>query len=76
MISMSAFNDCVNYVWEIKWKDGRTALYKKYKEKYVEEEFPWFRGESDIDYDLIPELYRESAYKNKNEIPTDKQIYK
>jgi hypothetical protein len=37
----------------------------------VEEEFPWFRG-SNIEDDLMPCLYRESAYKNGK--PTDKQI--
>jgi hypothetical protein len=54
--SVSSFSDCVRYVWESKWREGRDTLQRKYPE-YIEEEFPWFRGVRSIEYDLIPGLY-------------------
>jgi hypothetical protein len=65
--SISAFSDCVNYVWNIKWRDGRNKLHKKYPQ-YIEEEFPWFRGVCDIKHDLIPGLYWLFKSKNKKQI--------
>ena len=62
--SVSAFSDCVKYVWDIKWKKRRDRLHKKYPE-YTEEEFPWFRGVSNIEHDLIPGLYW--LFKSKKE---------
>ncbi|GEM_PF-1104715 len=65
--SISAFSDCVNYVWNKKWKERRKTLKKKYPQ-YIEEEFPWFRGVCDIEHDLIPGLYWLFKSKNKKQI--------
>jgi hypothetical protein len=65
--SISAFGDCVNYVWNNKWREGRNKLQKKYPQ-YIEEEFPWFRGVYDINHDLIPGLYWLFKSKNKRQI--------
>ena len=54
--SISDFSDCVKYVWDIKWREGRKKLKKQYPQ-YIEEEFPWFRGVDSIDYPLMPGLY-------------------
>jgi hypothetical protein len=61
--SISDFSDCVKYVWDIKWREGRDALRKQYPE-YIEEEFPWFRGVDNIDYHLMPGLYRLSQFNS------------
>jgi hypothetical protein len=65
--SISAFNDCVNYVWKVKWREGRATLHKKYPQ-YTEEEFPWFRGVCDTNHGLIPGLYWLFKSKNSRQI--------
>lgn len=62
--SVSALSDCVKYVWDVMWREGRDRLRNKYPE-YTEEEFPWFRGVGNLDHDLIPGLYW--LFKSKKE---------
>lgn len=65
--SISAFSDCVKYVWDIKWREGRDKLHKKYPQ-YIEEEFPWFRGVCSTEHHLIPGLYWLFKSKTKKQI--------
>jgi len=65
--SIAAFSDCVSYIWEHKWQKARKLLAKKYFQ-YTEEEFPWFRGICNKNYELMPCIYWKFKDKSAKQI--------
>jgi hypothetical protein len=66
--SVAAFSECVSYVWEHKWQKARKSLQKKHSQQYTEEEFPWFRGICDKNYELMPCIYWKFKGKSAKQI--------